>query len=91
MQNNRLYAGDTCITPFSNLGGRGYQNVIFLEQNEISIMWTRWLVTFSINLAPYNRASRFLKESISNVQSGAKKDFPQEFLEDETFETLLKT
>ena len=46
-------------------------------------------MTFSIDLTPYDAAFQLLKEYIKNVRSGAKKDFPQEFLGDVTFETLI--
>ena len=68
----------------------GYQNVIFHEQSEISPTRARWLVTFAIDLAPYDAAFQSLDECIRSVQTGAKEDFPQEFLGDVTFETLVK-
>ena len=68
----------------------GYQKVIFHEQSEISPTCARWLVTFAIDLAPYDAAFQSLDECIRSVQTGAKEDFPQEFLGDVTFETLVK-
>ena len=77
------------LFPGSNLAIESYQNVVFSEQNEISLTRARWLVTFSIDLTPYDAAFQLLKECIKNVRSGAKEDFPQEFLGDVTFETLI--
>ena len=73
----------------SNLAIESYHKFVFSEQNEISLTQARWLVTFSIDLTPYDAAFQLLKEYIKNVQSGAKEDFPQEFLGDVTFETLI--
>lgn len=76
---------DNRATPYADLG----QNVIFQERDEISLTRARWLVTFAIDLTPYDRAFKFLEESIKDVQTGAKEDFPQEFLGDTTFEALV--
>ena len=67
-----------------------YQNVIFHEQSEISPTSAKWLVTFAIDLASYDVAFQSLEECIRNVQTGTREDFPQEFLGDVTFETLVK-
>ena len=79
------------LFPGSRLAMESYQNVIFREQNEISLTRARWLVTFSIDLTPYDTAFQLLKEYIGKVQSGAKEDFPQEFLGDVTFEALINS
>ena len=71
-------------------GDRGLPEVIFHEQSEISPTRARWLVIFAVDLAPYDAAFQSLEESIRNVQTEAKEDFPQEFLGDVTFETLVK-
>ena len=77
------------LFPGSNLAIESYQNVVFSEQNEISLTRARWLVTFSIDLTPYNAAFQLLKEYIKNVRSGEKEGFPPEFLGDVIFETLI--
>ena len=76
------------LFPGSNLVIESYQNVIFSEQNEISLTCVRWLVTFSIDQTLYDVAFQLLKECIRNVQS-AKEDFLQEFLGNVTFEVLM--
>ena len=78
-----------CISG-SGMAIEGYQNVIFHDQSEISPTRAKWLVTFAIDLAPYDAAFQSLDECIRNVQTGAKEDFPQEFLGDVTFESLVK-
>lgn len=77
------------LLPMLTFAIEGYQNVIFQERDKISLTRAMWLVTFAIDLTPYDRAFKFLEESIKDVQTRAKEDFPQEFLGDTTFEALV--
>ena len=52
------------LFPGSNLAIESYQNVVFCEQNEISLTRARWRVTFSIDLTLYDAAFQLLKECI---------------------------
>ena len=52
------------LFPGPNLAIESYQNVVFSEQNEISLTQARWPVTFSIDLTPYEATFQLLKEYI---------------------------